>query len=236
MLTSGLGVSCAADRNGRTVESVVESVIEQPTDPLTTNVRVVGLEAQGCDRPQRRLGQATVLGDDLALTAAHLVDGPLRSLEVNGQPASVVAIDDRLDVAIVSTARLGTVPATPRPARPASVDDVPGAVDIVLDSAVIEANVVRVLTLRVNNLTDGVVHERPSLELDVVVQPGHSGAPVVDATGRIVGVVVLSRASTGVSYAAAFESIDELLETMLDAGRTATSQVPDGLAIDAPCA
>ena len=192
-----------------------------------SSVRVVALEAQACDRPQPRFGQATLLDSHTALTAGHLVEGKLRVLELDGEPASVVAIDEQLDVAVISTGRsteLSIVDA----ASVSSSSYVDGPVEIVLADGVIEADVVRALTLRVDDATDDAMYDRPSLELDIVVEPGHSGAPVVDDAGRVVGVVMLRRPSASVSYATRFDALGELLSSAAAAAGYA-------FAIDAPC-
>jgi hypothetical protein len=91
----------------------------------------------------------------------------------------------------------------------------PGTAQILLLDAPIDTEIGRVLTLRVDDLTDGVVYERPALELDVVVDQGDSGAPVLDQAGQVIGVVVLRREGRGVSYATRIPPITELLATVL---------------------
>jgi S1-C subfamily serine protease len=199
-------------------------------DTAAPMVRVVALEAQGCDRPQRRFGQATLLDGHTALTAGHLVEGPLRMLELDGEPASVVAFDERLDVAVISTAR-GAQAWSDENADAIGDSYVDGPVDIVLADDAIATRVVRAVALRVDDATDRTVYDRPSLELDIVVEEGHSGAPVIDDAGRIVGVVTLRRRSAGVSYATRFDALDQLLSSTT----TALSSAGDGLAVDPPC-
>jgi len=92
-------------------------------------------------------------------------------------------------------------------------DDVsPGPVRILTPDSSAEATLIRGLTLRVDDISDDTVSERAALELDVVVGPGDSGSPVIDADDRLLGVVVLSRPSTGVSYASAVPPFPELLD------------------------
>jgi hypothetical protein len=189
-------------------------------------VQVVSVEAQACDRPQRRLGHATMIGANRALTAAHLVEGPLRLLEVDGEQAQVLAIDAGLDVAVVATAH-GAGQPDGLTQFVSTGSYVGGPVDIILADELIRASVVRAVTLRVDDVTDGAVYDRPALELDVVVEPGASGAPVVDTTGRVVGVTTLRRPADGVSYATRVDALDDLLAS--------ATAVGDGLANAAPC-
>jgi S1-C subfamily serine protease len=220
----GVLAACAACAN-ESHPSAADGVTSS-SDATTADVQVVSLEAQGCDRPQRRLGNATMIDENRALTAAHLVEGPLRVLEIDGEPAQVVAIDVGLDVALVATGNEAGQPDGPTPFVPGS-SYVEGPVDIILADEVIRVPVVRAVTLRVDDVTDGVVYERPALELDAVVDPGDSGSPVVDTTGRMVGVIALRRPVTGVSYATRVDALDGLLAS--------ATLVRDGLAIASPC-
>jgi S1-C subfamily serine protease len=187
-------VACAAGSSG-------------PSDLDTASIAptVVDVEAQACARPQPRRGVATQVGDDLFLTAAHVVGGDLRTLRVNGAPGQVVEIDERLDLALVASGAADALApgwwTDMIRGRTAPTVVEPGAVTIHRPDGVIETRLERALTLRVHDVTAGVLHERPSLELDVVVARGVSGSPVVDADGRMIGVLVLSREPAGVSYA-----------------------------------
>ena len=190
---------------------------------------VVDVVAQACDRPQPRLGIATLVGDDVFITAAHVVDGDLRTLTINGAPAHVVALDERLDLALVAA-----TPADPPPeswigilpADDESTPVEPGPVTVHRPDGVIETRLTRTLTLRIDDVTRGVVHERSALELDVVVDPGDSGAPVVDADGRVIGIVVLSRAAAGVSYATRLSSSEGAPDVTDQSGGSPTVASP----------
>lgn len=175
---------------------------------------VAALEAQSCDRPQPRRGVATFLADDLAITAGHLVEGELRRLDVDGRPGEVVALDRRLDLALV-TLDPGAPDHVPDPGVTIREEPEPGPVELLRPIGDLSATITRALTLRVNDVTDGVTYERPALELDLVVGPGDSGSPVVDADGALLGVVVLRRQATGVSYATPVPPLDELDRTNL---------------------
>ena len=62
---------------------------------------VIAIAAQACESPNRSLGWGVVVGEDLVATAAHTVEGPLRDLRVGGDPATVVAVDARTDLALL---------------------------------------------------------------------------------------------------------------------------------------
>ena len=227
VLAAACSVSIAGCADGSSVSSGRETA-------SATSLTVVDVEAQACARPQPRLGIATRVGDNVFLTAAHVVDGDLRALTVNGAPAHVVALDERLDVALVASTE-ADLPAPESWTGILSADDMstpvePGPVTIHRPDGVLETRLNRSLTLRVDDVTRGVIHERPALELDVVVDLGDSGAPVVDADGRMIGVVVLSRAPAGVSYATRLSPSENVSDVADDQGRSTIVTGPTMLA------
>jgi S1-C subfamily serine protease len=168
---------------------------------------VVEVTSQRCERPTLNRGVGTELGRGRFLTAAHVVDGHLRMLEVDGRAVEVVGLDPRLDLAVLAeihatdtdpadTGALDTGPVFGEAARP-------GPVSVMTTEDTVDTRIDRVITLRVDDLTDGVVHERPAVVLDVGAEPGMSGSPVLDASGAIVAVVVLSDRRADRSYAVA---------------------------------
>ncbi len=92
----------------------------------------------------------------------------------------------------------------------------------------------RALTLRVDDVSAGVVHDRRVLELATVVEPGDSGAPVVTADGTVVGVVVLRRPAADVSYAARVPVLPHLVE-QAGSSTDATSPPGEGVARSDEC-
>ncbi len=67
-----------------------------------------------------------------------------------------------------------------------------------------------------------------------MVEPGDSGSPVIDAEGSLIGVVVLSRAPTGVSYASRIPAFTDLLDTAAYQAVRDASEVVDAGASLAP--
>lgn len=179
-------------------------------DPPT--VEPLAVEAQACDRPQPRIGLATPIDDGLVLTAGHVVEGELRRLEVDGRSGVVVAHDPSLDLAVVAvehgddTLAIGTASQ--------------GAATIVTADGPQQVSEVRPITLRVDDLDDGEVYERPALRLAIDVAPGDSGAPVVDGSGELIGVVTLRRSSDDGSYATSLGPLPSLLERGRDTARS----------------
>ncbi|MEM8620225.1 MAG: serine protease [Actinomycetota bacterium] len=188
-----------------------DALIEQSDVPP-----VLALRAQACDRPQPRDGVAVVVAPSLVATAGHLVEGALRSLEVDGRAATVVALDLAADLAVLEvpfdTARPADAASTPTIGEPAV-----GPVRVLTAGDESRAEIIEIMTLRVNNLADDRVDERRSAKLDLDVQPGDSGSAVVDKQGALVGIVTLRRPASGVSYATTADLLSELLDTIYSA-------------------
>lgn len=180
---------------------------------------VVEIESQRCDRPTVFRGVGLPVGGSAVLTAAHVVDGDLRRLTVDGVEASVVALDARTDLALVGTLPLdppdGVVGARDG-GRSAGAGDV---VRIVLVDAVVDAHVVRRTALRVDDLDAGEVFERDAIVLDVTAEPGWSGAPVVSPDGDLVGVVTLVDTPGGATFATDVSEVAAMLAGIERAAR-----------------
>ncbi|MEX2626966.1 MAG: hypothetical protein WD225_08765, partial [Ilumatobacteraceae bacterium] len=112
------------DTSGRPdATASADSRTSPATNAPATNpaITVVAIATQRCARPMVHRGVGTVLADGLVLTAAHVVDGELRSLEVDGAPAQVLALDVALDLAVVGpdgASAPGAVPTGVRTASP----------------------------------------------------------------------------------------------------------------------
>ena len=92
---------------------------------------VVAVAAQPCVTPNRSIGWGVVVDKGLVATAAHTVEGPLRSLSVDGHPARVAVLDARTDLALLA-ADLDAEPAriTDASPRDATVAMPAGPIDV----------------------------------------------------------------------------------------------------------
>lgn len=165
---------------------------------------VVEVAAQPCDRPTRSRGLGFVVAEDLVATTAHTVEGPLRDLTVDGVAARVAAIDPRTDLALL---------AVELDAAPAELSNEPGVAGSVLGPGTASSvRIVRTGTLVVNDATDRARYERQVHTFTPGVEDGTSGAPLVDADGRVLGVVVLDRRGDNLAYAVTARELTGLLE------------------------
>ncbi len=169
---------------------------------------VVRVAAQPCDRPTSSLGFGFVVADDLVATAAHTVEDELRELTVDGAPATVAAIDARADLALLEV-ELAATPAELSTAAPSA--------GLVLEPE--RASPVRILrtgTLVVHDTTDRARYERQAHTFAPGVEPGVSGAPLVEAAGRVLGVVVIDNPHRGVAYAVTAAELSRLIAESSD--------------------
>ncbi len=138
----------------------------------------------------------------------HLV---LNSGEKNQQvlPATVVRSDQALDLALLRTTAAGTFPALTL----GTADDLAELMDIVAfgfpfgTELAVNRGQYPAVSINAGSVTslrrkDGELHR---LQLDAALNPGNSGGPVLDQTGRLAGVVVsgvrIGGAASGVNFA-----------------------------------
>jgi S1-C subfamily serine protease len=167
----------------------------------TGQASVVEIAAQPCDRPTRSFGFGVVVADDLVATAAHTVDGDLRTLTVDGAPATVLVSDPRTDLALLRS----ELDAPPAELSPSAVDSAS-----VLDHPV---RVTKTGTLIVHDATDRARYERAVHTFSPGVEEGTSGAPLIDTEGRVVGIVVLDNRGDDVAYAVTAAELAALMAT-----------------------
>ena len=168
--------------------------------------KIVAVETQRCEQPNRFHGVGIVVGDDLVLTAGHTVEGELRELTVDGEPARVVTIDRRTDLAIVSSE-------VPTASSPTLQPVVPDDGRLLGPEGPRNVDFDREVTLVVEHATDQATYRRDVAIFTPGVVDGDSGSPIVDDNGRLVGVVIADQEGEGIAVTAA--EISKLLEATI---------------------
>jgi S1-C subfamily serine protease len=131
-----------------------------------------------------------------------------RPVLVGGRRARVLRVDRRLDLAVLAVPGLRA----PAPARGPARGGQRVTVRVLRGGAVLplRAIVRRTVTARVSR--GGRPEVRPALELAAAVLPGDSGAPVVDADGRVTGMVFAQASGRAdLTYALDARAIPSLL-------------------------
>lgn len=136
----------------------------------------------------RSTGSAFAVGPDLLVTNWHVVHGCSRLAVMRGTErvqAQVLATQREHDLALVRAPGLRQAPLPLGDAAPELGADV-----VVLGYPLpgVLGQQLRV-TAGIVSAQGGLASDRAVFQVSAAVQPGNSGGPVVDATGRVVGVV-----------------------------------------------
>jgi S1-C subfamily serine protease len=186
---------------------------------------VVSIELSGTRGQHAGAGSGfAVTPDGYVLTNSHVVDGA-KKIKVNtpaGETveARVVGNDPATDLALVhiDTSALGAyLPidgnVTPRVGQLAVAIGNPLGFESTVSTGVVSA-LGRSLRGKGNRLIDGVIQHTAPLN------PGNSGGPLLDGTGRVLGVntAIIAR-SQGIGFAVAVETAAWVLGELLQHGR-----------------
>lgn len=169
----------------------------------------VRIRALGCDR--LGTGSGFVLGDGLIVTNRHVVGEPrdvaISTWDGRTFDARVDGIARDADLAVIRVVGLDLPVATIRdtPAvigEPVAVVGYPGGGGSTITTGV------------VLGLTDGPIlgEPVPAIRVDAQVLPGNSGGPLIDAEGRVIGVIFALTGPGGDGLAVPVDVLVERLE------------------------
>ena len=184
-------------------------------DDMDSAPIVARIQASGCG-PVPAIGSGVVVDDGLVLTVAHVVAGA-GDIEVTAgdgirYEAVIAAIDTEKDVAVLKVSGLtghGLEVAEMAAGAQGRFTGFGGD-----DAGVVGFTVRRRVTIRINDIYDAVASSRQGLEIEASVDPGDSGAALLDSRGRLVGMVfAASRRSADVGYATATAEFEGAIET-----------------------
>lgn len=165
--------------------------------------------------------------DGVFVTNAHVVDGiglgGVVTLVMNSGdsaefrvPATVVSMDSGADLALVKTDQsIADTPALPlgdvsrlRETDQVTVFGFPFGQMLSLadDNPAVSVNVGKVSSLRKK---DGVLN---SIQMDATVNPGNSGGPVIDDSGRVIGIVASGIPGAGINFAIPVSQLKEFVK------------------------
>ncbi len=147
------------------------------------------------------------------VTTAHVVrqerEFVVRTLDGKTHPAKVVRVDPERDLAVLHAPGVLSHPLRVSPAAQISVAQ---QVAIIAHTATMKwqarVGTVRALTYRDNRTLIEASDLRP--------EPGYSGAPVLDQTGKVVGVMAMSDWQSGISLLISGEDIQTAFPDMME--------------------
>jgi len=179
------------------------------TRALDASVEVLG---RGCIPGFFNQGSGFVIAPGYVMTAAHVVAGTYGQFLYDGDrsPATVVAFDPRLDIAVLHVPTVGVL-ALPIGVEPSPDRGTWGAAAgfaVGYHPTTAPAVVRRSFSIAGKDIYGRDTVVRALIELQVHVTPGESGGPFVLQDGEVAGMVFAnSKVDAGVSYAIASSSL-----------------------------
>ena len=171
--------------------------------PVVPAERVREVRATGCS-PGDEIATGVDVGAGLVLTVAHPLRGA-SAVTVDGAPATVVALDHRIDAAVLAAGRDLPAMAMARPA--------PGPARLLTADGARAVHIGRPVTVRIEEPRDGTVHARAGVVLDGALTQGDSGAAVIDRAGRLVGLAFATSTEAARAYAVSAAELQPLIES-----------------------
>lgn len=176
-------------------------------------------------QPQSGSGSGVIIDESgYILTNNHLVTG-VKSMVVGlstGRltPGRVVARDFLLDLALVKVNAVDLVPATLSPEPELEIGETVIAIGNPLalkGGSTVTVGVVSALDRSVLTPDSETLYDL--IQTDAAINPGNSGGPLVDLSGRVIGInVAIAPSAQAISYAISMEAIYPHIQSMIVRG------------------
>lgn len=161
-------------------------------------------------------GSSWVVAPGLVVTNAHVVAGTsaVHVEDARGTrfAAEVVAFDPRHDLALLAAPGVSAAPLPTGDARPGDVGAVlgyPGGGPLTISNFIVS----RRISALGRDIYDRALIERDIYELGADLHPGNSGGPMLDADGRVAGVVfAIAPDRSTVAYAITNDQVRSILQ------------------------
>jgi hypothetical protein len=165
-----------------------------PTEPTEPASAVFRVDVVACDGNHLQRATAVAVAGDLAATVAHTFSSA-RSFELidhagQARAATIVLLDPGRDVALL---RLDDATA---PSLLLGRGEDGGSVELIAAAADGTFTTKPAVILRHVDATLDGEGDRAALELEAEIEPGDSGAPLIDGEGRVVGIVFAAARSS----------------------------------------
>lgn len=185
-------------------------------DALTPEERAVGVYTTACGHASKTTGSGIVVDDERVVTVAHVVIGAtdvsVTAADGLTRPATIVHVDTLRDLAVLKVEQLA--------AGPVGLVDLEmgdGAVAVGMASGSVPAEVLRRVTLSVDEVRGTERSRRSGYELAASIDGGDSGAGLFDRDGRLVGVVfAVPTERDGIAWATGSSEIAAMLDEVVD--------------------
>ncbi len=183
------------------------------TDPFDA---VAALSGEVCGKDV--VASAVLVADDVLITAAHSVagaTGPLVARFEDGaeRPATVTALDTVRDIAALRIA--------PQDRRPIALGD---SVTETGRTLRLDSDLERVAVAHTGastlDITGEDIYRNPSdvvrsgVRIEADIGPGHSGGPILNTDGEMVGMVFAESRRTGFAYGLAAAEVERFVATV----------------------